>query len=71
MRKLYEDSFKSDSCYNVRNKPFWRTGKYASICDIGSIKSLISEDYTHTGMCNYYTTDDEMHHSVGGLAFQV
>ena len=71
MWKLYENSMKTEYCYAVRNRPFWRTGKYAFICDMPSIKALISEDYTHTGKCNYYTTDDEMHHYSGGMAFQV
>ena len=72
MGKLYENSFKSKhNCYHARNTPFWKTGKYASICDMPSIKALISEDYTHTGMCNYYTADDEMHHTNAGMAFQV
>ena len=45
MWKLYENSMKTEYCYAVRNRPFWRTGKYASICDEQSIKALISDDY--------------------------
>ena len=63
MGKLLENSFKS--------KDICPTGKYASVCDMSSIKRLISEDYTLTGKCNYYITNDDMHHTNAGMVFQV
>ena len=72
MSRLFQDSIQLvGSCYHHRNKPFWKTGKYAALCTSPSIKALISEDYARTGKCNYYMTDDEMHHMNLAMVFQV
>ena len=72
MRKLYEKSSKLVAgCSTIKDKPFWRTGKYAAPCSYTSMKALISDDYTRTGKCNYYMTGDVMHHMNLAMAFQV
>ena len=58
----------ADSCYTTNTK---ESGKYASICDIISIKDLISQDFRATAKCNYYTTEDKFAYLQIVMAFQV
>ena len=72
MSKLYENSKKfAGDCFTSRNERFWKTGKYGSLCPSITIDNLFSVDYSHTGLCNYYTTDDEFDFSFISMAFQV
>ena len=72
-RKLYDNAeaiFPHD-CYTERNKPFWKSGKYAMPCTGVSITSLMSFDYSQTGLCNYIRTPDIFSKAIFALAFQV
>ena len=72
MRRLYEGAnIDYDDCYTARDKPFWKTGRVAAPCIATSIRELMHYDFTKTGRCNYYATEDEMHHMNMGLPFQV
>ena len=72
MRRLYEGAtIDFDDCYSAREKPFWKTGRVAAPCIATSIRELMHYDFTKTGRCNYYATEDEMHHMNMGLPFQV
>ena len=46
---------------------------YAAICDIDTIKSRLSADFSKTGQCNFYTTQNSpFQNPVGNvMAFQV
>ena len=57
-----------DGCYTTSTK---ESGKVASICDILSIKDLISRDFSDTTQCNYYTTYDKFAYLPIAMAFQV
>ena len=72
MRRLYEGAkIDYDDCYTAREKAFWMTGRVAAPCIATSIRELMHYDFTKTGQCNYYATEDEMHHMSMGLPFQV
>ena len=73
MGKLYEGATITpyDDCYTARNKPFWKSGKFAAPCIMTSIRSLLDDDFSLTSKCNYYATSDIMHHMNLALAFQV
>ena len=38
------------------------TKRHASICDVTSIKSLLSDDFSQSGKCNWYTTKTTFFH---------
>ena len=79
-RKLGNIAFVSDvqntpaeylkyGCYSTKQ---YNSGMNAAICSIGEFWALISYDFSRTGQCNFYTTDDiflKMPLSMG--AFQV
>ena len=44
---------------------------HAAICDQFSIKTIYHGDYSRTGKCNFYLTDDQWHNSMLVMAFQV
>lgn len=58
----------TNSCYTTKTK---ESGKFAAICDIISIKDLVSKDFTNTTKCNYYTTQDKFAYLPIVMAFQV
>ena len=47
------------------------TKRHASICDVISIKSLLSDDFSQSGKCNWYTTKTTFFHVPMVMAFQV
>lgn len=49
----------------------YKDGTYGSICNMGSIQTLMNFDYASTGKCNYYTIEDKFLSSGGSMAFQV
>ena len=49
----------------------YKDGTYGSICNMGSIQTLMNFDYALTGKCNYYTIEDKFLSSGGSMAFQV
>ena len=48
-----------------------KSGKNAAICDITDAISVIAKDFSKTGTCNYYLTEDKILASDSALAFQV
>ena len=73
LRELYDQSeeFTKHDCYSARNEPFWKSGKYAMPCTGISVMSLMSFDYSQTGVCNFYKTPDIFAKVNFALAFQV
>ena len=47
------------------------TKKHASICDHMSILSLLSDDFSKSGKCNWYTIKNRFNHGTYAMAFQV
>ena len=47
------------------------TKKHASICDHMSILSLLSDDFSRSGKCNWYTIKNRFNHGPSTMAFQV
>ena len=72
-RKLYDQAgiLTQHDCYSARNELFWKSGKYAAPCTGISIMALMADDFSSTGMCNYYTTSDKLEEYILSLAFQV
>ena len=78
LRRLYEHAITmpkltalekmKNGCYTtgIREK-----GKYGSICASGNIMALMYNDFTKTGKCNYYITEDKLLESGASMAFQV
>ena len=48
-----------------------QSGLFASICGMENFLTLISNDYSKTGKCNYYLTQDRFISFGAGLAFPV
>ena len=46
------------------------SGLSASICDINSIMALLSQDYSETGTCNYYLTEEKFQLTSNAMALQ-
>ena len=59
-----------DGCYRsaVQAK---KSGNIAAICDISSARYVITKDFSKTGSCNYYLTQDKILSSGNAIAFQV
>ena len=72
-RKLHDKAelITLHDCYSARNEPFWKTKEYAMPCTGVSVMSLMSFDYSTTGLCNYYKTPDTFAKGSSALAFQV
>ena len=78
LRRLYEHATimppltaverMSHGCYTAGIK---EKGKYGSICASGNIMALMFNDFTKTGKCNYYITEDKLLQSGASMAFQV
>lgn len=56
------------SCFNNSTQ---YTKRHASICDVTSIMSLLSDDFSQSGKCNWYTTKTTFFHVPMVMAFQV
>ena len=46
------------------------SSQFASICDINSIMTLLSQDYSQTGTCNYYRTEDNFQMTSNAMALR-
>ena len=62
LRRLVEEakllsSSEMSRCY-IKQTKTKQSGQFASICDINSIMTLLSQDYSETGTCNYYLTGE-------------
>ena len=55
-------------CYTSETK---QKGEYGSFCQRGNIMTLIAEDFSKTGKCNYYRIEDRFLTSGSAMAFQV
>ena len=71
LRKIYDHAITSSaSSYNcwsiVKN-----SGNFAVICDISDASSLMANDFSKTGSCNYYLTKDRILATDSALAFPV
>ena len=77
LRRLYEGATRMNKmtfleqmmhgCFTTEIK---QEGRYGSICSSGSIVALMTNDYTNTGKCNYYITEDKFLASGSSMAFQ-
>ena len=57
-------------CYTAKIKQ--ERKKFASLCDKGSIMAMISQDFSKTGKCNFYRTEDKLFTSMAShIATQV
>ena len=76
MRRLIEKTAVIGYGNNLVNC-FTSTGRYtrnknfAAICDIDSIKSRMSADFSKTGQCNWYKTEKSLFQSASVMVFQV
>ena len=75
MRKIMDrgieftnDEVWADDCYTSAAK---KSGDIATICDISSAINVVTKDFSKTGTCNYYLTDDHILATGNALAFQV
>ena len=59
-----------DSCYRSAFQAK-KSRDTAAICDITNARHLIANEYSKTGSCNYYMTQDKTLSSGNSLAFQV
>ena len=75
LRRLVEgakllSSSEMNGCY-VKEAITKQSGQFASICDINSIMTLLSQDYSETGTCNYYLTEEKFQLTSNAMALQV
>ena len=72
-RRLYEGSNLITNKPNLKcfTTELLKDGLYGSICNSGSIMALMNYDYSTTGKCNYYTTEERFLTSGASIAFQV
>ena len=58
----------SQPCYTADTR---QSGKYGSFCQRGNIATLIADDFSETGKCNYYVIEERFLTSGSAMAFQV
>ena len=75
MRRLLEGATLLDTtvewanaCYDVET---FKSRKFASICDLVSIKALIHDDFSRDARCNYYYVEDFLSVVPSVMAIQV
>ena len=74
MRKLIEKTERVDpkeKLIDCFSKSHQKSGRHAAICDIVSIKSRMSNDFTVHGHCNWYLMEQKLFASPSVMAFQV
>ena len=76
-RKIFEQRItfpnndtQTDDCYRSAYQAK-NSGNIASICDISSARYLVANEFSKTGTCNYYLTQDKILATGNALAFQV
>ena len=57
-----------NGCYDFTT---FKSGKFASICDLVSIKALIHDDFSEKARCNFYYLEDFLSVVPSIMAFQV
>ena len=75
LRRLVEEaellsSSEMSGCY-IKETTTKQSRQFASICDINSIMTLLSQDYSETGTCNYYLTGEKFQLTSNAMALQV
>ena len=74
MRRLIEKTERSDpskefvDCFTKHNE---QSGRHAAICDIVSIKSRLSNDFSTNGHCNWYVIEETLFGASTVMVFQV
>ena len=74
MRKLIDKTERSDAnkefddCFAKHNE---QSGRHAAICDIVSIKSRLSKDFSTNGHCNWYIIEQKLLGASSVMVFQV
>ena len=74
MRKLIEKTERVDperAFFDCFSKSHQQSGRHAAICDVVSIKSRLSNDFTAHGHCNWYLMEQKLFASSSVMAFQV
>ena len=73
LKRLYERGINlpENAAYDCFTSEIYQDGMFGSICNYGSIKKLMNDDYISTGRCNYYIIEDKFLTSGGSMAFQV
>ena len=73
LKRLYERGINlpANAAYDCFTSEIYQDGMFGSICNYGSIKKLMNDDYRSTGRCNYYIIEDKFLTSGGSMAFQV
>ena len=74
LRRLVEGarllpSSEMSGCY-IKGSEAKQSGLSAPICDINSIMTLLSQDYSETGTCNYYLTEEKFQLTSNAMALQ-
>ena len=77
LKKIYEkriifpiNGTTLDPCYKSASQAK-ESGNVAAICDISNARKVITKDFSTTGSCNYYLTQDQILSSGNAIAFQV
>ena len=74
MRRLIEKTERSEAnkefvdCFSKTNE---QSGRHAAICDLVSIKSRLSNDFTAHGHCNWYVMEQKLFGASSVMVFQV
>ena len=74
MRRLIEKTERVNAekefidCFS---KSHQQSGRHAAICDVVSIKSRLSNDFTANGRCNWYVMEQKLFAASSVMAFQV
>ena len=70
LRRLIEEANLSEMTGCLIDEQRKDSSKFASICDINSIMTLLSQDYSQTGTCNYYRTEDKFQMTNNAMALR-
>ena len=68
LRKIYDQVITTYDLNHMVLDDFW---KKALICDISHCERITAKDFSKTGTCNYFMTEDKILASDSAFAFQV
>ena len=68
LRRVYEQVITTYDLNHIIMEDF---GNNALICDISHCERITAKDFSKTGTCNYFITEDKILASDSALAFQV
>ena len=63
-----ENEIWPDNCFTASTK---ESRRVAAICDVTSARAVLAKDYSETGKCNFYLTQDKFISSGSVMALQV